>query len=311
MLIFINVIIILSMVEGMRRILVIGATGLLGSRLMEIGEGSYEMHGTYNRNKPKGGNVHRMDVTKRAEVFSILEEVKPDCVIDTAAITAVDYCETHPEEAWLVNVDGTKNAAEACKRVGAKMIFLSTDYVFDGRKLGYTEKDKPRPLNYYAKSKLIAEHVLDALDVNYIVARTAVLYGLGGLGKESFVTWVIDKLRKNEKVKIVSDQHNNPTYADNLAEILLALYRKDVNGIFHVTGAECLSRYEFAKRIADVFELDSKLISSVTTPELNQIAPRPEKVLMVTNKVERVTGMKPLGVDEGLRRFKGQLERIR
>jgi len=298
------------MVEVMKRVLVIGATGLLGSRLMEIWDGNYEMHGTYNRNKFKGSNAHRMDVTKRAEVFSVLEEVKPDCVVDTAAVTAVDYCETHPEEAWLVNVEGIKNVAEACKRVGAKMIFLSTDYVFDGRKLSYTEKDKPRPLNYYAKTKLIAEHVLDALDVNYIVARTAVLYGVGGLGKESFVTWVIDKLRKKEKVRIVSDQHNNPTYTDNLAEILMALYRKDANGIFHVTGADCLSRYEFAMRIADAFGLDGRLINSVTTPELNQIAPRPEKVLMVTNKVERVTSMKPVGVDEGLRRLREQLERM-
>lgn len=294
----------------MKRILIIGATGLLGSRLMEIGEGRYEMHGTYNKDKPKGGNIHKMDVTKRAEVFSVIEGTKPDCVIDTAAVTAVDYCETHPEETWLVNVDGTKNVAEACKRVGAKMIFISTDYVFDGRKLSYTEKDKPRPLNYYAKTKLIAEHVLEALDVNYIVARTAVLYGMGGLGKESFVKWVIDKLRKKERIRIVSDQHNNPTYADNLAEILLTLYEKDANGIFHVTGADCLSRYEFAMRIASIFELDEKLISSTTTPELNQIAPRPEKVFMVTNKVERVAGMKPIGVDESLRRLKEQLERV-
>jgi dTDP-4-dehydrorhamnose reductase len=298
------------MVGDMRKILVIGATGLLGSRLMEIGEGSYEMHGTYNRNRPKGSNTHRMDVTKRAEVFSVIEGVKPDCVVDTAAITAVDYCETHPEEAWLVNVEGAKNVAEVCKRAGAKMLFLSSDYVFDGKKLSYGEKDKPKPLNYYAKTKLIAEHVLDALDVNYVVARTAVLYGVDGLGKENFVAWITSKLRKKEKVRIVSDQHNSPTYADNLAEILLALYKKDANGVFHVAGADCLSRYEFAMKIADVFGLDEKLINSVTTPELNQIAPRPERVFMATGKVERVTGMKPLGVDEGLRRLKAQLERI-
>ncbi|MCX6776227.1 MAG: dTDP-4-dehydrorhamnose reductase [Candidatus Micrarchaeota archaeon] len=292
----------------MTRILVIGATGLLGSRLMELGKESYEMHGTYSRDKPKGSNMHRMDVTKRDEVFSILEKVKPDCVADTAAITDVDYCETHPEEAWLVNVDGTKNVAEACKRIGAKMVFLSTDYVFDGKKLDYSEKDKPRPMNYYAKTKLVSEHVLEALGVNYITARTAVLYGLGGLGKKNFVTWIIEKLDNKEKIRIVTDQHNNPTYSDNLAEILLALYRKDAKGLFHVTGSDCLSRYEFALRISDAFGLDGKLISPTTTPELNQIAVRPEKVSMVTNKVERVTGIKPMGVDEGLRRLKEQLE---
>jgi dTDP-4-dehydrorhamnose reductase len=292
----------------MGRILVIGATGLLGSTLMEIGQKVYEMHGTYNKNKPKEGNNHKMDVTKRTEVFSVIEGVKPDCVINTAAVTAVDYCETHQEESWLVNVEGTRNVAEACKRTGSKMIFLSTDYVFDGRKLYYSEKDKPRPLNYYAKTKLISEHVLEALDVNYIVARTAVLYGAGGLGKTTFVSWVIGKLSKKESINVVTDQHNNPTYADSLAEILLGLYRKDANGIFHVTGPDCMSRYEFAKRIAEVFDLDSKLIHPTTTPELNQIAQRPEKVCMVTNKVERITGMKPVGVTEGLERLKKQLE---
>lgn len=292
----------------MSRILIMGAAGLLGSRLMNIGKSKHEMHGTYKENKQKGSNMHYLDVTKRGDVFSLLEKVKPDCVIDTAAITGVDYCETHQEESWLVNVEGTRNVAEACKRTGSKMIFLSTDYVFDGRKLYYTEKDKPRPLNYYAKTKLISEHVLEALDVNYIVARTAVLYGAGGLGKKTFVSWVIGKLSKKESINVVTDQHNNPTYADSLAEILLGLYAKDANGIFHVTGPDCMSRYEFAKRIAEVFDLDSKFINPTTTPELNQIAQRPEKVFMVTNKVERITGMKPIGVDEGLKRLKMQME---
>jgi dTDP-4-dehydrorhamnose reductase len=292
----------------MKRILVIGASGLLGSRLMEIGSGSYEMHGTYNKHKPKGDNMHSLDITRRKEVFSLLDKIKPDCVVDTAALTDVDYCETHQEEAWQTNVDGTRNTAEVCKRAGAKIVFLSTDYVFDGKKLGYAEKDKPRPLNYYAKTKLVAEHMLDALDVNHIIARTAVLYGMSGLGKENFVTWLLGKLEKKEKVRIVTDQHNNPTYADNLCEILLTLCRKDATGIFHITGADCLSRYDFALKTTEVFGLDDKLIEPTTTPELNRIAPRPEKVLMMTNKVERVTGIKPLGVDEGLRKLKAQIE---
>lgn len=293
----------------MERILVIGSTGLLGSKFMDIGRESYEMYGT-SRERGSKNSMERMDVTRREEVFNVLEKIKPDCVVHTAAITDVDYCETHPEEAWRVNVDGTKNVAEACKRVGAKMIFISTDYVFDGKKLSYSEKDKPRPLNYYAKTKLIAEHVLEALDVNYIVGRTAVLYGVGGHGKKNFAAWIIEKLQNKEKVKVVNDQHNNPTYANNLVEILLTLYKKDTNGIFHTTGSQCLSRYEFALRIAKVFGLDEKLISHTTTPELNQIAVRPEKVSMVTNKVERVTGMKPLGVEDGLARMKAEMERI-
>jgi len=291
----------------MDKVLIIGISGLLGGRALEIGKDKYKIYGTYCKHRIKGENFFELDVTKRENVFKLLENIKPDLVIDTHALHNVDYCETHPEEAWLVNVEGTRNVAEACKRLGCKMIFISTDYVFDGEKLKYSEKDKPKPLNYYAKTKLIAERVLDALDVNYIVARTAVLYGKGGMGKLNFVLWTIQKLKNKEKIRIVTDQHNNPTFADNLAEILFALYEKDARGIFHAVGKDCLSRYDFALRIAEIFDLDSKLIQPITTPELNQIALRPRRVDLSTEKVKRVTGIEPLGVKEGLEILKEQL----
>lgn len=291
----------------MNKVLIIGISGLLGSRAFEVGKDKYKVYGTFNTHKIKGDNFFELDVTKRKKVFEVIEKIKPDLVIDTHALHNVDYCETHPEEAWLVNVDGTRNVAEACKKIGCKMVFISTDYVFDGEKLKYSEKDKPRPLNYYAKTKLIAERVLDALDVNYIIARTAVLYGKGGMGKLNFVLWTIQKLRNREKIRIVTDQLNNPTFADNLAEILFALYEKDAKGIFHTVGKDCLSRYEFALKIAEIFDLDSKLIQPITTPELNQIALRPRRVDLNTEKVKRVTGIEPLGVKEGLEILKEQL----
>ncbi len=291
----------------MDKVLIIGISGLLGSRAYEVGKNKYEIFGTYKEHKIEEENFFALDVTQRKDVFNLIEKLKPDLVIDTHALHNVDYCETHPEEAWLINVDGTRNVAEACKRVGCKMVFISTDYVFDGEKLKYTEKDKPRPLNYYAKTKLIAERILDALDVNYIVARTAVLYGKGGMGKLNFVLWTIQKLKNGEKIKIVTDQHNNPTFADNLAEILFALYEKDAKGIFHVVGEDCLSRFEFALKIAKIFDLDSSLIEPITTPELNQIALRPRKVDLITEKVKRVTGIKPFGAEEGLMILKKQL----
>ncbi len=291
----------------MDKVLIIGISGLLGSRAYEVGKEKYKIFGTYKEHEVKGENFFYLDVTQRKKVFDLIEKLKPELVIDTHALHNVDYCETHPEEAWLINVDGTKNVAEACKKVGCKMIFISTDYVFDGEKLRYSEKDKPKPLNYYAKTKLIAERILDALDVNYIVARTAVLYGKGGMGKLNFVLWTIQKLKNKEKIKIVTDQYNNPTFADNLAEILFALYEKDAKGVFHTVGKDCLSRFEFALKIAKIFGLDSKLIEPIITPELNQIAPRPRKVDLITEKVKRITGIEPLGVEDGLKILKNQL----
>ena len=291
----------------MDKVLVIGSGGLLGGALLRLGHDRYHMFGTYNTHKTEGNVFFHLDVTRRQDVFRVLERVKPDVVIDTHALHNVDYCETHPEETWLVNVEGTKNVAEASKRAGAKYVFISTDYIFDGKKQAYTEKDKPRPLNYYAKTKWAAELILEALNINYIIARSAVLYGQGGSGKVSFVLWMIDKLRNREQVNIITDQHNNPTFVDNLAEILFKLCDIDVNGTFHITGTDCLSRYDYALRIAKMFNLDRKLINPLTSPELNQIAQRPEKVNMSTNKVERVSGLKSVGVDEGLARLKKQL----
>ena len=292
----------------MERILVIGCSGLLGSRLMALGENRYKVFGTYNMHEVKAENAHRLDVLDRANVSKLVNRIKPDCVFDTHAITNVDYCETHQEEAWKSNVEGSRNIAEACKSEGCKYVLMSTDYVFDGTKLKYTEKDKPHPLNYYAKTKLIAEYMLAALDINYIVARSAVLYGNGGAGKVSFPIWLINELKAKKKVRIVSDQHNNPTYSDSLVEFLFRLCDKDETGIFHIAGKECVSRLEFAKDIAHVFGLDTSLISQITSSELNQVAIRPNNLNLSTEKAERVSGLKALTVNEGLSLFKKQLE---
>lgn len=287
--------------------MIIGASGLLGNSVLRLGRDRYELFGTYNSHIIKGDTFFRLDVRDRRNVFKIVEKVRPSLVIDTHALNNVDYCETHPEEAWNINVDGTRNAAEASKIAGAKYVFISTDYVFDGKKMSYNEKDKPKPLNYYAKSKLAAEMILEALDINCIIARTAVLYGNGGEGKKPFVLWLVENLKKKQKVNIVSDQHNNPTFVDNLAEIIFRLCEIDARGLFHVTGKECVSRYNFSISIAGMFGLDKSLIKPITTPELNQVAKRPEKVNMSTNKAERVSGINTLNVDEGLKLLKKQL----
>jgi dTDP-4-dehydrorhamnose reductase len=291
-----------------KKILIIGVSGLLGNKIYNLAKNDYQVFGTYNTHKPSIENIYMLDVTKRNEVFKLIENVKPDFVIDTHALHNVDYCELHPEEAWLVNVEGTKNVAEACKTFSCKYIFISTDYVFDGKKTTpYTEKDKPNPLNYYAKTKLIAEEAIKFLTSDYIIARTAVLFGLGGLGKEPFATWLIKKLKNREEVKAVIDQYNNPTLVDNLAEILLTLCEKDKVGLFHITGRTNLNRYEFSIKIAERFGLNKELIKPITTPELNQIAPRPRKVALDVSKVERATKVKTLTIDEALDNLKQQV----
>lgn len=291
----------------MRKVLTIGISGLLGSKIYEIGKEKYECFGTYLNHTVDLKNTFLLDATKRQDVFNLTEKIKPDLVIDTHSITAVDYCELYPEEAWLVNVEGTKNIAEACKTFGSKLVFLSSDYIFDGRKGSYSEKDKPKPLNYYGRTKLIGEKIIEALDVNHIIVRTAVLYGIGGFGKKPFILWVLENLKADKEINVVIDQFNNPTLVDNLAKILFELYEKDASGIFHAVGKDNISRYELALKVAEVFGLEKNLIKPITTPELRQAAVRPRKLELSTKKLQRFLKINPVGIDEGLRAIKRQI----
>ena len=292
----------------MNRILVIGAGGLVGSRFMEMVKDSYDVYGTFNSHQIKKENCFFLNAVNRKETFNLIAKVRPDLVIDTHSLNNVDYCETHREESWSINVDGARNLAEACKDYGAKIVFFSSDYVFDGKKMKYSEKDKPKPLNYLGANKLIVEEMLYALNLNYIVARTSVVYGIGGLNKVNFVKWLVQKLTDKQKVSIVTDQKNNPTFADNIVNQIMALYKKNKIGLFHLTGSECLSRYEFAMKIGEIFNLDTNLITPITTVDLRQIALRPMVVNMSVSKLEKETGILQYNVENGLREYKKQLE---
>ena len=260
----------------MEKLLLIGASGLLGNKIYSLSEERYETYGTYDTHKPKLSNTFRLDVTEKNNVSKLLRNIKPYVVIDTHALSNVDYCELHPEDAWRINVEGTKNVAESCKANGCKYIFISTDYVYDGYKTtNYSEKDKPHPLNYYGKTKLIAEKVIETLDMDYIIARTAVLFGVSdSFGKTPFPSWVIQQLKLKNKIKVVMDQYSNPTLIDNLTQFLLSLYEKDRFGIFNISGKDNFSRFEFSRMIAKEFSFDEKLIEPITTAELNQPAKR-------------------------------------
>jgi len=302
------------------KLLVIGGSGLLGYKVAKMASNEHETFLTYNYRsiQVEGCTALKLDKCDREAVFELLEKIKPDVVIDTAALHNVDYCETHPEEAWKVNVEGTRNVAEACKKVGAKIIFVSTDYVFDGTKGYYTEEDTPNPLSYYAKTKLEAEKTIQSLDVNYIIARPSVIYGwnpneVSGLKSSSgksvnFVVWALQKLEKGEEIKAVTDQYSSPTLADNLAEALLVMASSEKQGIYHTAGKDCVNRYEFTLKIAEVFGLDKSLIKPVTSEIFKQIAKRPKKCCLDVSKAEKDFGIRFLTVEEGLKLMKNQKE---
>jgi len=302
------------------KLLVVGGSGLLGFKIAELAVREFETFATYNfrPTKLQGCSFLKLDKTDRKNTLTLMNKLKPDFVIDTAALHNVDYCETHRDEAWKVNVEGTENMVKACREVGAKMIFASTDYVFDGKKGFYTEDDAPNPLHYYAKTKLEGERVVKEAGIDYAIARPSVIYGwnpseLAGLQSSSgksvnFVVWTINKLKKKEEINIVTDQYSCPTLADNLAEVLLVLSKSAKQGIYHTAGKTCISRFDFAKKIAEAFELDADLIKPVTSDFFEQVAERPKRCCLDVSKAERELGVRFLTVEEGLMKMKEQMK---
>lgn len=300
------------------KILVIGGGGQLGSKLIEQAKDKHEVYATYVTRLPKldSAKIYKLDKTDYIEVQKVFEKVKPELVVDTAALHNVDYCETHKDEAWKINVEGTRNIAKECRKYNAKLVFISTDFVFDGKKGNYSEEDQPNPINYYGITKLEAEKTVNQTCENHVIVRPSVIYSwiseaqaTSISGKPlNFAMWLIQKLLNNEEVNIVTDQYTSPTLADHLAETILKLGEQDKVGVYHVAGKNRLNRYEFSVKLAEKLSLNRDLIKPITSDKLKQIAKRPKDSSLNVSKVEKELGLKMLTIDEALdifsRKFK-------
>ena len=285
-----------------RKLLVTGASGLLGSKIVEIAENDYTVI-PLHKTKPLHSNSLKLDITSTAEVLNLFHKLKPYAVIHAASETNVDKCETQKEHAWKINVEGTRNVAAACK-AGTKLIYISTDYVFDGKKGNYTEDDTPNPINYYAVTKLEGEKQVVQNCKNFAILRTSVLYGWHPF-KQNFATWVITQLEQNKEITVVEDHYNTPTLADNLAEMAIEATQKDLQGVYHACGSERIGRYEFARQIARAFDLNQNLIRPIKMEQLTAwIAKRPRDSSLNTDKIRSQLEAKPLNITEGLDRMK-------
>jgi len=302
----------------MEKILIIGASGLTGYKLAKLASIDYQVFGTYNHRYVKLDNceIMQLDKTNEDKTDSLIKKINPDVIIDCSALHNVDYCEDHQEETRKINVDAPKHIAALCKDIGARMIFISTDYVYDGTDKSYTEDSKPNPLNYYGESKLKGEKEIAEAGISYAICRTSLVYGwnpneLQGIksssGKtQNFVIWALSKLRNNENLKIVTDQYSTPTLADNLAEALLALAESEHQGIFHIVGKNCVNRYDFTHKICEVFGINEELIAPVTSDMFKQVAKRPMKCCLDVSKAENSLNVNFLTSQEGLIKMKEQ-----
>lgn len=255
------------------RILVIGGSGLVGSNLVEECERrGHTVFGTY-RTSDDGDLDYQLDKTDEEATRNLVCELDPDTVVDTAAFHAVDDCENDRALAWRVNAAGTRNVATAVNDMETHLVYLSTDYVFPGRpsETPYVEDDPVAPLNYYARSKYAGEQATRIAD-QYTVLRPSVIYGLAN---GNFAAWALSELEAGEEIGIVNDQTSRPTYAPDLASAILDVAENDLTGLYHATGPESVSRYEFTRALAEIFGHDRDLVNPITSEELGQEAPRP------------------------------------
>lgn len=290
--------------------LIIGASGLLGSKLMALARTRYHVVGTFNPeyDGKSDWRLEPLDIGSKDEVDRLFEKARPDLVILTAAMTNVDACEKQPLLANRVNATGPELVARACKKLGSRLVHVSTDYVFDGSKdRKYREDDVPRPISVYGSSKLAGERAVLSTLPSAAVARPAVLYGWSPLeAKDNFVTWVLKRLRAGEKATLFEDQRISPTFADDLAKTLLELGERGASGIWHVSGPDCLDRPTAGRMIARTFELDERLIVPVPSASVSLPARRPRQSCLDVSKVEKLLNRKMVSFEDGLRIMRQQ-----
>lgn len=286
------------------RILIVGSNGRLGQSLTQKLKNkvktellccSIERESLFD-----DVEYRQMDMTKKDQVKKVVLDFVPDFIINAAAYTNVDKCETERELAWKINVAGVEYFAQYARLVDAHITHISSDYVFDGEAGPYSEKDKPNPVSYYGRTKFASENALKISGAKYTIVRTNVLYGPSEFGNPDFVKWVIDSVNEGKEIKIVTDQINNPTFIPDLADGIIQIIDYNKDGIFNIGGAELMSRYDFTQKIADYFKLDKSLIKQIKTKELNQPAPRPRKSGLITLKAETELNYKPHSLDETL-----------
>ena len=288
------------------RLLVTGGSGLLGFKVVSKAlEKGWEVITTYHSHEIPLENSRlrkvRVDISNSVVLEDLILKCRPDVIVHCAAYTDVDGCEVNREYAWKVNVEATRSVVLAGRVVRSYIIYISTDYVFDGEKGMYREGDIPYPVNFYGLTKLVAEQLVKSRDLLYCVVRPSAIFGWGP-GKKNFATFVVERLSRGEVVKAVTDQYVSPTLNSLLADALIEIAELKPIGFLHVAG-ERLSRYEFAVKIAEKLGLPTGKILKISMRDLNWKAVRPRDSSLDTSKASRLLTVKFGDIDFALDLF--------
>jgi len=245
----------------------------------------------------------RVDLTDDSATSRLLFDLRPDAIVHCAAATNVDWCEDNPEQAKAINVHASATLAEVASSLNARLVYISTDSVFDGKKGGYVEVDEPAPLNVYADSKLSGERETLRRNPSAMVVRVSI-YGWNAQNKESLAEWVLKRLEQGQNVPGFTDVFFTPILVNHLVPALFAMLQQGMAGLYHVTGSERISKFDFARRLARAFGFDPGRVTPCRVQDMNLRAARPLDVSLITEKIRVALGRSMPDVDAGLCEFR-------
>lgn len=286
------------------RVLITGVSGLLGLNMALIARERAQVTGCYRRHpvRIEGVDAFAADLTQPGMLDALFDRVQPEIVVHTVGLTSVDGCEADPALARQLNVDVAADVARRAARPGVRLVHLSSDHVFAGTSAWHEEGEALQPLNVYAQTKADAERAVFAHCPDALVIRTN-FFGWGPPQRPSFSDWILAALRRGDELRMFTDVFFTPMLINDLAEVLFELVARGVSGIYHVAGAERLSKFEFARRMAGVFEVRRPRIRQVSVDDAALGAPRPKDMSLRTDKVARELDRHMPAVQEGLQRL--------
>ncbi len=288
------------------KILITGANGLLGQKLIELlstkGEEVVATARGENRFLKENSYVYQsLDVTDKEAVMSVVAKHQPDAIIHTAAMTNVDECETEKEKCTLLNVTAVQHLIDAAAENSTFLLHISTDFIFDGTFGPLDEEAEASPISFYGETKLQSEKLLEKSDIDWAIARTVLVYGIvHNMSRSNIILWVKNSLENKKKIKVVNDQWRTPTLAEDLAIGCYLIVKNKAKGIYNIAGKEMLTPYDMALKTIAYFNLDASTMTKADSSTFSQVAKRPMKTGLVIDKARKQLGYEPHSFEEGI-----------
>lgn len=306
------------------KILITGSNGLLGQKLVYKLRNKSDVtciataRGDNRLVQQQGYVYEKLDITDKKNVEDVFTKHLPDVIINTAAMTNVDACETDKDACWLMNATAVENQVQILeglkqinKNYNPHFIHLSTDFIFDGSHGPLDENETPNPLSYYAESKLVAEKTVQASNLDWAIARTVLVFGIvDNMSRSNIVLWVKSNLEQGKTIHVVDDQFRTPTLAEDLADGCILIAEKRAKGIYNISGKDYFSILELANTVADYYGLDKNLIKPSKSADIKQPAKRPPITGFIIDKAIKELGYKPHSFKEGIKLLEDQLREM-